>query len=148
MQDVTAGQGAGAAFADLYHRTSAKVSAIVARGLRREHQDLVEDLVQETYLAYWIYEGEHEVRSPAALLATIARHIVVDHYRRPESTTTEPRDWSAELGARRLPVTESAEDTALERLARWIEDDDQAVDLSNVVGLPGVGRALVEAVAA
>lgn len=126
MEHVTAGQSADSAFGDLYHRTSAKIGRVIAAGVRREHRDLVEDLVQETYLAYWIYEGEHEVRSPAGLLVTIARHIVAAHYRRPESTALVPWDFTVELGARRLPATASAEDIALERLARWIEDDDQA----------------------
>lgn len=144
MTDVTAGQpDADQVFATLYETHLLRVRRTIAAGLRDGHQHLVEDLVQETFLAYWLYAQTTEVRSPGGLLHRIARHQLVNHYRSPEATVEQPRDFTDTVQARRLPAAPAAEDTALDNLvALWI-----AEDVAAVAGLD-LDRAELTAVAA
>ncbi len=116
MNDVTAGQpDADQVFATLYETHLPRVRRTIAAGLRDGHQHLVEDLVQETYLAYWLYAQSNEVRSPGAVLSRIAGRQLVDHYRRRPSTE-QPRDFTDAVQAYRLPAAPAAEDVAVVRL--------------------------------
>jgi DNA-directed RNA polymerase specialized sigma24 family protein len=118
MPDVTAGQSLNpeTVFSELYETHQTLVSRVIAAGLRREHRDLVEDLVQETYLRLWVHlAGGGTIDNPAGLLVVMARRALADHYRlrRSGEQPTDFSDWAAE---RKLPASPAAEDRAVTRL--------------------------------
>ena len=123
MPDVTAGQKTEDTFTQLYVSHQATVARTVSRGLRDGDRHLVEDLAQETFLRLWRYlDSGHTVEHPAALLATMARRVLADHYRR-RSSLERPCDFSDPAQARRLPVSASAEDIAIDRLIALVVAD-------------------------
>lgn len=69
-------------FATLYAAHSEQVRRVILAGLRAGDAHQVDDLAQEVWLALWrrLDRGD-AVRRPAGLLAVMARHRVVDHYR-------------------------------------------------------------------
>lgn len=106
-----------ARFTDLYQRHLPMVRRIAAAQLRERDRDLVDDVAQEVFLRLWAYlRSDVRVLHPAALLATITRHVLVDHYRVRRSTCETAADFADELGARRLPATAAAGDVALSRI--------------------------------
>jgi len=71
-----------AAFAALYHATSAKMFGTALRILRR--RDLAEDIVQEVYAKIWERAGDFDAAkaSPITWMAAIVRNRALDVVRR------------------------------------------------------------------
>jgi DNA-directed RNA polymerase specialized sigma24 family protein len=83
-------------FAALYLAHSARVRRVILAELRPGDRDQADDLAQDVWLAFWRRLDRGDVlRNVPGLLAVMARHRVVDHYRRayvrrelPTDTTT------------------------------------------------------------
>ncbi|RPK77829.1 sigma factor [Streptomyces sp. ADI98-10] len=84
------------------------VRRVVARSVRREDVDLVDDLAQDVWVQAWQYllRG-NEVARPAGLLAVMARSRVCGHYRSARVRREQATDFQ---------VTE----LAVDRLVSWI----------------------------
>jgi RNA polymerase sigma-70 factor (ECF subfamily) len=80
MARVAAGDRA--AFARVYHATSAKLYGIVLRILQR--RDLTDEIVQEVYVRIWERAGDFDPgrASPITWMATIARNRALDEVRK------------------------------------------------------------------
>ena len=80
------------AFEQLYAATCAKLYAIVLRITR--HQDIADDLLQETYLRIWQHSGRYDARraSPITWMATIARNCALDTIKRPRLAALEEHE--------------------------------------------------------
>jgi DNA-directed RNA polymerase specialized sigma24 family protein len=101
----------------LYIEQQDRVRYLVARALRPADQQLAEDLAQDVWVTYWQYilRG-NTVDTPAALLATMARRRVCDHYRSARVRREGITDFSDDAQARRLPAAPAAEDMAVANL--------------------------------
>jgi DNA-directed RNA polymerase specialized sigma24 family protein len=101
----------------LYLDQQDRVRYLVARALRPADQQLAEDLAQDVWVTYWQYilRG-NTVDTPAALLATMARRRVCDHYRSARVRREGITDFSDDVQARRLPAAPAAEDVAVANL--------------------------------
>lgn len=76
-------QGDGDAFGALFIRHRLYLRAVINRRIGGFDDGLVEDLMQETMLRAWRARGRYTPTCPdvRAWLATIARNLIVDHYR-------------------------------------------------------------------
>jgi DNA-directed RNA polymerase specialized sigma24 family protein len=67
---------------DLYAEQSERIRRIIAAQLKPADKHVADDLAQEVWLGFWRTQVRGtDVTCPAALLATMARRRVVDHYR-------------------------------------------------------------------
>jgi RNA polymerase sigma factor (sigma-70 family) len=122
------------AFDELYRRTSPWLLARLRR--RCADDDLVADVMQETYLAVWraagSFAGTATSGSAAAWLWTVASHRLVDAFRRRARRHQAPAVQQSET------VAPAAED---EVLAGWI---DQKLERA-LLGLPVEAREVLRA---
>ena len=74
--------GDRAAFADLYHATSAKLFAVLLRMLKNE--ELAEDALQDVFINVWHKAGDYHAGLGAVMtwLISIARYRAIDMLRR------------------------------------------------------------------
>lgn len=80
-------------FAALYAAHSARVRRVILAELRLGDRDQVDDLTQDVWLALWRRLERGDVpRSAAGLLSVMARHRVIDHYRRAHVRREIPTD--------------------------------------------------------
>lgn len=79
---VRIAKGDRAAFAALYHRTSARLFGIVLRVL--QDRDEAELVLQEVYIRIWHKAGSYHVNglAPMTWLTTLSRNLALDHRRR------------------------------------------------------------------
>lgn len=91
-----------------YREHAAMVRRVVARSVRREDADLVEDLAQDVWVEAWQYllRG-NTVARPVGLLATMARSRVAAHYRSARVRREQATDFQTT-------------DLAVDRLVSWI----------------------------
>ena len=91
--------GDRAAFAELYHSTSAKLFGVALRILKR--RELAEEVLQEAYLAIWRHAGDYraEKGSPITWMVTITRHRAIDRHRRNRPETPIDDEVAAEAWA-------------------------------------------------
>ena len=67
----------------LYTEQSERIRRIIAGQLKPADRHVADDLAQEVWLGFWKTQLRGtDVTCPAALLATMARRRVCDHYRR------------------------------------------------------------------
>ena len=121
-------RGDGAAMADLYDRTSAKLFGICLRllGSRAE----AEEALQETYVTVWRKAATFDAAKASAItwLAVLARNKSIDRLRRRRPGTTAGLDEAADIpdsGASALDLLEDAQER--ERLSDCLEElEDRA----------------------
>ncbi|GAA4630089.1 hypothetical protein GCM10023196_054010 [Actinoallomurus vinaceus] len=66
----------------LYTEQAERIRRIIAAQLKPADKHVADDLAQEVWLGFWRTQLRGtDVTCPAALLATMARRRVVDHYR-------------------------------------------------------------------
>lgn len=66
----------------LYAEQAERIRRIIAGQLKSADRHFADDLAQEVWLGFWKTQLRGtDVTCPAALLATMARRRVVDHYR-------------------------------------------------------------------
>lgn len=87
---------AAAAFTALYTEHATRVRRLVLAELRSGDTAQADDITQDVFLALWRYlqRGE-QIARPAGLLATMARHRVIDHYRLARVRRELPTDPTA-----------------------------------------------------
>lgn len=67
---------------NLYAEQSERIRRIITAQLKTADKHVADDLAQEVWLGFWKTQLRGtDVTCPAALLATMARRRVVDHYR-------------------------------------------------------------------
>jgi DNA-directed RNA polymerase specialized sigma24 family protein len=122
MLDVTAGQkatsdAASDRLAAVFVAYQDFVHWFIFNRLRTPDWHLAEDLTSEVFLqlvrdARSLVLGDRT----AGLLRMVARHVVIDHYRRARHTREGATDFADEFQARRLPTATSAAVIAVDRL--------------------------------
>lgn len=121
MSDVTPAQTPTAqgpeALAEVFALHSAHLTRFVYDRLERADWHLAEDLTSETFVSLVRNYADRPIRmeSAFALLASIARRRIADHYRlrRSGEVAADFRDWFEE---RKLPTAPAAEEVAAMRL--------------------------------
>jgi DNA-directed RNA polymerase specialized sigma24 family protein len=82
-----------AAFTAVYVGQAARVRRVVLAELRLGDQAVADDMVQDVFLNLWRrLERGDQLRNPAGLLTVMARHRVIDHYRRSHVRYEVPTD--------------------------------------------------------
>ena len=123
MTAVSAGDGA--ALADLYARTSAKLYGICLRVLGSEAE--AEEALQEAFLTVWRRAAsfDRSRASPITWLAVLTRNKAIDRLRsrRPPADTIEAANDVADDSASALDLIEAAQDR--ERLASCLGELDE-----------------------
>jgi len=122
-------RGDRAAFAALYHASSAKLMGIVRRILLRS--ELAEEALQETYVRIWSNAGQYEPvqAHPMTWMAAIARNAAIDVRRR---VSERIADASVPIEDMQIAAPEGADvqGSDLKQLRRCLERlDAQARDM-------------------
>lgn len=80
-------------FTALYAAHSIRIRRVVLAELRPADHDHADDLTQDVWLAFWRrLERGDVLRNVPALLVVMARHRVIDHYRRAHVRREIPTD--------------------------------------------------------
>ncbi len=89
------GGGDRAAFAQVYHHTSAKLLGVCLRVLGNRSE--AEDALQEAFIKIWLKAGAFDPArsSPITWLAALARNTAIDRLRARASRPSEPLSWEA-----------------------------------------------------
>ncbi|MDD4994908.1 MAG: RNA polymerase sigma factor [Patescibacteria group bacterium] len=107
---IKAKQDAGA-FAELYDDYGAKIYRFIFFKVSSEQE--AEDLSSEVFLKAWDYlAGSQPVKSVGALLYTIARNLVIDHYRQRKSDIQLMEETAGEVDIVGLAELEKQSDLA------------------------------------
>jgi RNA polymerase sigma-70 factor (ECF subfamily) len=135
---VRAAAGDQAAFSEVYTRWRPYVAAIIRRGINDPGR--VADLVQETMLHAWRGIGSYQPAGPdpRAWLATIARRVVIDDYRRSlarpvEAMFGDVADMPAPLVDPYTQILDRAQAAAV--LDQLVDEHREALVLHHMVGL-------------
>ncbi len=86
-------------FAELFTAYRTRVQALIAQRLHPDDKHLAEDLTAETFTSVWITRrnGGRAIEQPFALLATVAKRRICDHYRKAErrisTTPVDAGEW-------------------------------------------------------
>lgn len=110
-------EGDGAAFAELFDRSSPTVLGFLVRLLRR--RSLAEEVLQETFLQAWLQAGNYrpEAGSVRGWLLLIARSRALDCLRR-EGSRNRREDAASQQGSRWLDPLGTERLESLERQAQ------------------------------
>lgn len=108
-------EGVEARFTRLYEAEAGRVLRVITAALRREDRQEAEDLAQDVWLWVWarIQRGD-QLRNPSALVVLMARHRVIDHYRRAHTRYERSADYTEHASVLLLPAAASAEAEALD----------------------------------
>ncbi|MGK5533425.1 RNA polymerase sigma factor [Streptomyces sp. URMC 129] len=119
--DVTAGQDPAERFAAVFAAHQPRVHSFILAKIGGRDWHLAEDLTSETFLElYRSYTARGRALDDrvVGLLATIARRVIAHHFRLARNTREVAADFTDYAQVRRLPVSYSAEDWAVENLTR------------------------------
>jgi RNA polymerase sigma factor (sigma-70 family) len=105
-------------FTALYQEHAKLVCRMAAERLRPGDLDQADDIAQETFIRLWrnLVAGV-VVERPTALLRTITRRVVIDHYRARDRRREDSADFTDYGAALRLPASAPAEDIAVMQMA-------------------------------
>lgn len=92
---ITPAQALNERFTRVYARYQARIAAYVQPQVRGNDHDLADDLTAEAFTRAWLSFHQCQAVTDQQLfawLATIARHVVIDHYRIARNTREVPAD--------------------------------------------------------